>query len=161
MDNRRMPLRLLSGFGNTGGGAAIGYPNLGYGTSKLSDLMRSPSQSEMGFFQRSPNVGGYASPDNRVVINPTTNLSPMEKAAVAKNEQMRIFLRQNQDAAPGFAITPEQTMLLQGTSYRNAPIETQRETVAGRIYSGDPSAGNVTQEQSDYIRALRKRIESE
>jgi len=151
------PQGILSQFQNTSGGAALGNPMLTYyANQRVQGLMRPPSQSENQFFQSSPQVGGYASPDNRVVMNPYSNLTPHEKAAVSRNENLRVFLRQNPQLAPQFGLTQEQVSGLQNTSYGNAPPEVQKETIAGRLYSGDPSAGKPTPEQTSYVQQLAK-----
>lgn len=117
---------------------------------------RAPHSSERDFFFANPSVGGMASEDNRVVMNPFSGLSQREKNAVRNNEMARLLMRVNPSYRPDFSLTPEQSSTLQGLPhYANAPQDAQRETIAARIYSGDPSGGLPTEEQSRFVEALR------
>lgn len=110
---------------------------------------RQPFPSEAEFFRANPHVGGMAAEDDRVVLNPFSSLSPAELRAVAMNEAARIAMRKH--GAPSFYLTPEQSARF--GSYGTP--EDQRSTVAARILSGDPSAGQSTAQQDDYVRWLR------
>ncbi len=122
---------------------------------QLSHLLapsRQASSSELTFFKTNPHVGGYAAPDNHVVLNPFSNLSQEEKNAVAKNEAMRIYMRQN-NIQPHFKVTPEQLKSFEGTPYQGDRKALQQ-TIAARQYSGDPSGGTPTMAQSDFLKSL-------
>ena len=124
--------------------------------SSLADsLMRKPYQSELDYFRANPNVGGMATEDSRVILNPYSNLSPDEQAAVAENEAARVYMKSNTENAPTFELTPEQSEYLGTTTYVDADESDRRATIAARILSGDPSAGTATPEQSEYVNRLR------
>lgn len=104
--------------------------------------MRSPSESEMAFFERS-GIPGYAAEDMAVVLNPNSRLSPDERAAVAQNEASRLWMRENQ-FQPRFTPSPEQRASFVGTPYEKNP-NAMLETLLARLLSGDPSAGVPSQ----------------
>jgi hypothetical protein len=109
-----------------------------------------PGEDE--YFKAHPEVGGMAAEDNQVIINPYSPLSNEEKNAIRMNETARLAMR-NGYARPTFDLTPEQQ-----ESFKNysTDIQDQKETVIGRILSGDPSAKNVTPEQKKYAEELQK-----
>lgn len=115
--------------------------------------MRHPYPSEAEFF-KSSNVPAYAAEDNAVVFNPYANLDPAARRSLEMNEAARIWMRQN-NLRPNFAINPQQAEMLRGTHYAAAPIQDQLETIASRLLSGDPSAGQPTPEQEAFIKRLR------
>lgn len=104
--------------------------------------MRSPSESEMAFFERS-GIPGYAAEDMAVVLNPNSRLSPDERASVAQNEASRLWMRENQ-FQPSFTPSPEQRASFAGTPYEKNP-NAMLETLLARLLSGDPSAGVPSQ----------------
>lgn len=106
---------------------------------------------EENFFKSNPNVSGMAASDGRVILNPYSNLSETERAAVVQNEQARLLIKQKKVKAPEFALTQEQIENLRGTPYENDK-ENARATIAARILSGDPSAGKPTDEQIKYVK---------
>jgi lysozyme len=109
---------------------------------------REPHQSELDYFSQNKNVGGMATEDGKVIINPYTNLSDKEKKAVAMNEYSRLEMWKGK--RPTFELTPEQR-----ETFKDYGSEQDiRETVVGRIVSGDPSAGNITPEQKDFATNL-------
>lgn len=111
--------------------------------------IRSPYSGESRYFQANPNVAGMAAEDGRIVINPYSTLSDAEKESVAKNEAIRLYLRQS-GQVPAFEVTKEQKQGLQGSEYVKPGNEAAlRSTLIARILSGDPSAGNATQDQLD------------
>jgi hypothetical protein len=110
---------------------------------------RRPHLSESAFFWRSPHVAGMAAEDNAVVMNPFSQLSDSEKQAVIMNEAARVFMRTHQ--RPSFPVTGEQQ---QQFGQYGSPQDI-RETIAGRLLSGDPSAGQGTPEQLQFIQQLR------
>jgi hypothetical protein len=118
---------------------------------------RKPTRSESQFFRQNPNVAGMAASDNSVVLNPVTPKGVNPKA-VALNESARIFMRLNPEFQPNFALTPEQSQFLDSTIYRDASPAVRSATIAGRLLSGDPSAGGASPEQRQFIVNLRKQM---
>ncbi len=117
---------------------------------------RKPFESETKYFQANPHVAGMAAEDDRVVINPFSRLSPQELNSVRMNEAARIHMRRGQ--APTFDLTPQQAQFLDTTTYKGAKDADRKGTIAARLLSGDPSAGTATQQQSEYVKALRKQM---
>ena len=105
---------------------------------------------ENKYFSRNPNVAGMAAEDNSVILNPDSRLSDQEKAAVVQNEKARIFMRKS-GILPDFSLTDEQQNAFK--NYGNS--EDIRQTLVGRIISGDPSALNATQEQRDFAQIIK------
>ncbi len=122
--------------------------------------LRNPYESELEFFQKNPNVSGMATEDNRVILNPYSNLSGAEQNAVILNERARLAIRNNLVPPPDFDLTPEQieafSQIQNGRPYGN--MRQIRETIAARILSGDPSALNPTADQMHYAQQLREAL---
>jgi hypothetical protein len=115
------------------------------------ELLREPTESEYEFFRDNPSVGGMASEDDRIIMNPDTSLSPEEQRAVQQNEWARIQMRQP-GMTPQFSLSAEQASTLNGLPYYDtASDEDRRSTIAARLYSGDPSGGKATPEQQKYL----------
>jgi hypothetical protein len=114
---------------------------------------RQPYQSEGEFFQRS-GIPGYAADDGNVVLNPNPP-EGVNMDAVRLNESGRVMMRSGDMPRPSYALTPEQEAAFSG--YSPDPQD-QRETIAARILSGDPSAGASTPEQQFYVEQLRDRL---
>ena len=102
---------------------------------------RQPTQSELNFFKSNTNVGGYAAPDNKIVMNPYSNLTDREKRLVGLNEGARLFMRDNPSMVGNFGLTKEQERNFANYSDN---IEDKRATILARILTGDPSVGNPT-----------------
>ncbi len=112
---------------------------------------RQPFLSELEFFKSNPTVAGMASfGDNSVVMNPLSTLSQREKQSVIANERLRLLLG---DATPDIDISPLQRLLLSSTSYANNP-DRSRQTILGRLVSGDPSGGAATPKQRAFLGSL-------
>lgn len=86
-----------------------------------------------------------AGEDGRVTLNPYSALSPEQKAAVAKNEAIRLHQR-DMGIRYTFPVTDQQRKTFAGTAYANDE-PAMRETVVARFLSGDPSAGALTDDQ--------------
>ena len=97
------------------------------------------------YFKENPNVGGMMTEDNKVIINPYSNLTDNEKQAVIKNEKIRLNFKEN-NIVPDIDITEEQRALFKGTPYENNE-DAIKQTIVARIMTGDPSA-NATKEQT-------------
>ena len=140
------------------------------GKDKLSSQFpqRDPFPSERDFFLKQETSGlppnqvaqGMATEDNQVILNPFSLQNDKEKSSVKRNEQIRLYLRKNKPNLT-FRVTPDQQRAF--VSYANkvkSPRERDqavRDTIMARILSGDPSAGNVTDEQ----RSIASQIEED
>lgn len=110
-----------------------------------------PGEDE--YFKANPHVGGMATQDQYVVLNPYSKLSPQEKSAVHVNEAARLYM--NQNGVPDVSLTREQEQNLAGLgSYANADPQYRKATMMARILSGDPTAGTPTMEQSEAIKPM-------
>jgi len=116
---------------------------------------RPPHPSERNYFAANPRTPGMAAEDNKVVMSPATGLSSGESDAVRRNELARILMRTDPRYTPSFGLTSEQSSNLQGTAYAGASEDDRMATIAARLYSGDPSGGTATPEQSQHMEALR------
>lgn len=117
---------------------------------------RSPYQSELDYFKANPTVTGMATEDNRVIINPYSNLTEAEKNSVFQNEKARIIMRTNEKAKPKFSLTDEQKKFLDGNTYKYASPQDRAATIAARILTSDPSAGKPTKEQLEFVDKLKR-----
>jgi len=79
---------------------------------KFRDLF----DSEREFFRENPSVAGMATEDNRIILNPFSGLSDEEMKAVAVNEAVRLYMR-NENVVPDFDITEDQMSFFKGTPY--------------------------------------------
>jgi hypothetical protein len=120
------------------------------------ELFRSPEEGELEYFKSNPTVSGMATEDNKVILNPYSNLSKAEKDAVALNEYGRIIMRTNPNFAPNFKLTDEQTKFLGSNTYKDAPEQDRLATIAARLLSGDPSAGTPTIDQLKFVNSLQE-----
>ena len=133
-------------------------PQAQEGIKTYSYPKREPYSSELEFLKTNPNVGGMATEDNKVIINPYSPLSDEQKQGIIINEVARLAMRNGYER-PTFELTPEQQEYF-NTMNNGKPYSTDeqdiRETIIGRILSGDDSAGNVTPEQKKYAEELQK-----
>lgn len=102
---------------------------------------------ENDYFKSNPHVTGMAAETGDVILNPYSS-NDINKNAVARNEALRLWMRDN-SVTPDFQVTPQQRNNFVGTSYENDD-PALRQTIAARIYSGDPSAA-ATDEQRAYV----------
>jgi hypothetical protein len=116
--------------------------------------MRQPFPSELDFFKRS-GVPAYSSEDGAVVFNPFVQLSPEQRRSLEMNEAARVWMSRN-PLKPNFALNPSQQSALRGTHYESASEDDRRATIAARLLSGDPSAGQPTAEQDAFVKRLRQ-----
>lgn len=115
----------------------------------MPNILRPPHPSEEDYFRKNPNVAGMAAQDNRVVMNPFSALNEQERNAVYQNELARIYMRRY--GGPKFGLTDAQKKAF--SQYGSE--QDMRDTIAGRLYSGDPSAGEPTPEQIEYVEKLK------
>jgi hypothetical protein len=119
--------------------------------------IRQPYESESLYFKMNPKVSGMASEDNRIVLNPYSQLSQSESDAVAKNEGIRLYLRENQ-INPDFEVTENQKQYFNNTPYSDDDLAV-RHTILARILSGDPSIKEVTPRQRIWADWIAKNLE--
>ena len=113
------------------------------------EIERQPNISELHYFRNNLTVGGMATEDSKVIINPFSTLSDDEKNSVRINETVRIKLRKR--PIKNFPITPEQTESFKTYGSKQNIID----TIIGRIVSGDPSAGKITDEQRKIVQKFK------
>jgi hypothetical protein len=130
--------------------------NIDYNDHTYSYPERKPYPSELQFFKENESVGGMATEDNNVIINPFSPLSKEKKDYVRKVEQGRLAMR-NGFEKPTFDLTDTQKKFY-STIYKGKPysedIQDIRETIASRIIVGDESAQDITPEQQAYADKL-------
>lgn len=119
--------------------------------------VREPYTSEREYFRRNPNVSGMAAEDNKVTLNPFSGLNPEEQQAVIRNEAARLHMRKNK-IIPAFDLTDAQRAAFAGTAY-SKDDSALKQSIAARILSGDPSAGDATPQQKAYAQKLRQELE--
>jgi hypothetical protein len=116
--------------------------------------VRKPFEGELEYFKKNPSVAGMAAEDNAVVLNPFSPLSPQEMQSVLINEAARVVMR-SPEFSPTFKLTKDQEKFLKGTTYNKASSTDKAATIAARILSGDPSAGEPTEEQMKFVERLK------
>lgn len=107
---------------------------------------------EDNYFKANPHVAGMAAETNDIILNPYSPPN-INREAVAKNEALRLFMRER-NYLPQFGVTDEQRKSFKGTTY-SEDDNALRQTLAARIYSGDPSA-LATKEQTEWVRKLER-----
>lgn len=120
--------------------------------------VRQPYPSENAFFRDNLDTAGMATEDGRIILNQFSNNTPLEMRSVARNEAVRLWLRDN-NIRPDFEITPDQQRLFSGTEYgKPENIQQLRNTILSRVLSGDPSAGETTPDQQRWVEMVRRRL---
>jgi hypothetical protein len=128
---------------------SAGFPKGVYGIGVREQL--DPGEEE--YFKANPHVTGMAADDDKIIMNPFSTLKDNEKQAVMLNEAARVHMRKKLIDAPNYDLTPEQTEKFGSYS---KDINDIRQTIAARILSGDPSAGQPTPAQQEYVSRLRQ-----
>lgn len=118
--------------------------------------IRKPFAGEDKYFKSRPDVGGMAAEDGKIVLNPYSSLKEQEKMQVAKNEAIRLWIRDNKPELP-FDVTKEQAKVFSKTEYGSNP-QALKETIVARILTGDPSARVATPEQQSFANKLMSKI---
>lgn len=118
--------------------------------------VRPPFKTELEFFKGRPEVAGMAAEDDKIVLNPFSPLSKKELNAVAQNEALRIYMRQNQ-INPSFDLTQTQQKMFEDTEYASDPIAA-KQSILARILSGDPSAKGASLDQTIEAQKLQDQI---
>lgn len=119
--------------------------------------IRKPFEGEDKFFKGRPEVGGMAAEDGKIVLNPYSPLKEQDKMQVAKNEAIRLWMRDNKQQLP-FELTKQQSKAFSGTEYGNDP-QSLKETIVARVLTGDPSA-MATPEQQTFANKVMEKITS-
>ena len=120
--------------------------------------IRKPFAGEDKFFKGRPEVGGMAAEDGKIVLNPYSSLKEQEKMQVAKNEAIRLWMRDNKTEIP-FNVTKEQSKAFSGTEYGNNP-QALKETIVARILTGDQSSMATPDQQSFSNKIMEKITQS-
>ena len=128
---------------------SAGYPEGVYGIGVRDRLY--PGEDE--YFKTNPHVAGMAADDDKIIMNPYSTLKDNERKAVMMNEAARVHMRNKLIEAPNYDLTPEQNEKFGSYS---KDINDIRQTIAARILSGDPSAGQPTPAQLEYVDKLRQ-----
>lgn len=115
---------------------------------------RTPHLSELWYFANNPRVAGMAAEDDRITLNPFSPNPPEGQRAVAYNEAARVHMRTNPALRPQYDLTPEQQERFGGYG---SPDDI-RQTIAARILSGDPSAGQPNPAQVSFRNSLLDHI---
>jgi hypothetical protein len=132
---------------------SAGFPKGVYGVGVREQL----EPGEEAYFKANPHVTGMAADDDKIIMNPFSTLKDNEKQAVMMNEAARVHMRNKLIDAPNYELTPMQTKKF--ATYSENPDDV-KQTIAARILSGDPSAGDVTPEQQEYANRLRQFMET-
>lgn len=119
--------------------------------------LRTPYPGEDSYFKANTNTTGMATEDNAIILNPYSNLSDVQRSAVATNEAIRLWLRKN-NIKPMFELTPEQLKSFESTSYTPESHDL-RNTILARLLTNDPSAGTPTEEQLRWVEWLKQQLE--
>jgi hypothetical protein len=119
--------------------------------------IREPYPSEMRYLYQNRHVGGMATEDGRIILNPHSGLSEDQLHAVAKNEAARLYMRQK-NFQFDFDPEPHQIQAFRGTPYENDP-EAMKATILSRALSGDPSAGQLNARQQQWVDWLLPQLE--
>ena len=120
--------------------------------------VRQPFGGEKEYFRNAPEVAGMAAADGKIVLNPYSRNTPEQQKAVARNEAIRLWMREHR-FAPEFDITPEQEKGFAGTEYSKPENRLAlKHTILSRILTGDPSAGKATPVQRKWAEWVGKRL---
>ena len=129
---------------------SAGYPKGIYGVGLRDQLF--PGEDE--YFKSNPHVAGMAAEDNKVILNPYSKISDKEKEAVLRNEAARVHMRSGLMPKPNYDLTPDQAEAFK--TYGNGDADAIKQTIAARIFSGDPSAKTPTAAQIEYVNQLKQ-----
>ena len=120
--------------------------------------VRGTYSGEDSYFKKNPHVAGMATEDGKIILNPYSKNTPNEQRAVAKNEAIRLWMRDNK-FAPKFKLTDAQKKQFEGTAYGKPGNEMHaKHTIIARILTGDPSAKDATPMQKKWAESVMKKI---
>jgi hypothetical protein len=110
--------------------------------------------SERDYFMQNTGTAGMAADDGKVILNPYSPNTLDEQGAVVDNEMARLLMRE-QNIEPPFDLTREQGAYFEKTPYAD-DILAARRSLAARVMTGDPSAGEATSNQAAFAEKLRQ-----
>lgn len=148
----RQPIGMSAGMPDYGYGNRYQEPSADLTKGKYGVELRNLYPSEDNYFKKNTHVGGMATDDNKVIINPYSRLNDKERQAILMNESARVHMRTGNINAPEFTITPEQKKAFESYS---PDLNDIKQTIAARVLTGDPSALNKTSEQINYANKLK------
>ena len=120
--------------------------------------VRNPFPGEMDYFKNNAHVAGMAAEDGKITLNPYSMLNVEQRASVAKNEAIRLWMKDN-DFEPKFNVTPAQLNLFKGSDYSKPEnVLHLKHTLISRYLTGDPSAGELTPLQKHWAEILRSKL---
>jgi len=119
--------------------------------------VRTPSKSELTWFDKNKDTSGMAAEDGKIILNPYSGLSQEQQSAVMQNEASRLWMREN-NFDPKFKMTQQQLESFKGSAYE-LDSTSAKQSIIGRIISNDPSAGDVTPEQKAYTDWVFQRLQ--
>jgi hypothetical protein len=133
-----------------------GFPQGVYGIGVRDQL--DPGEEE--YFKANPHVAGMAADDDKIITNPYSKLNKDEMRLLMMNEAALVHMRTGLVERPNFDVTQEQLNRPLGggklmKDYSQDPNDI-KQTIAARILTGDPSAGEVTPAQQEYVSRLRQ-----
>ena len=118
--------------------------------------IRKPMGGEDTYFRAQRNVAGMAAEDGKIVLNPYSPNTKKQQMLVAKNEAIRLWLRDN-EVDLDFDVTPDQVSSFAGTAYEKPENrEHLKATLVARWLTGDSSAGAPTQIQQSWADHVKK-----
>ena len=120
-------------------------------TKTASNVRQKLYPGEDDYFKKNKNVTGMAADDDKIILNPYSNLSETEKQSVIKNESARLYMRKN-GIVPDFDVTDKQMEYFKDTAYEGN-LDAIKQTIAARVISGDPSI-KPTENQKKVIATL-------
>jgi hypothetical protein len=113
---------------------------------------RNATDSERAFFQSSPNVAGYAAPDQAVVLNPFSTLPQESQQAVLRNERYRHAMGLMPSVPPFYPVNHQESAVA-GSAYSQGG-RNMDETGWARLLSGDASMAPYTMRQEEEANKL-------
>lgn len=116
-------------------------------------LLRDPYDSELDYFKNNNHVAGMATEDDKVIFNPYSEVIPNHSDSIYKNEASRIYMRQK-GMRPDYEITQDQAKRFTGYG----EPQDIKETIVGRGIAGDDSAGDLTDQQREFIKKLSNQM---
>lgn len=120
--------------------------------------IRKPYDGEDKYFRKNLNVAGMAGEDGKVVLNPYSKNTKQQQQVVARNEAIRLWLRDNK-VNPSFNITPEQAKQFADTDYGKPENKLHlKHTLIARWLTQDPTAGQMTQMQRKWVEWVNNKL---
>lgn len=109
---------------------------------------------EKDYFRSNTGTAGMAAEDGRVILNPYSPNTVDEQGAVFNNELARLLMRER-NIDPPFNLTREQGAFFATTPYADDNLAARR-SLAARLMTGDPSAGEPSPDQLVFVNELKQ-----